>query len=192
MQFVVGSSSDLPQHCVAELAQYRHRVFIERLGWDLQTLPGIELDDFDRQDTVYVIARGDHGRLVGCARLLPTTRPYLLSHVFPELLDGRPAPCSEQIWELSRFAALDLEDELASNFGTLSSPTAVALLKACIRSAYERGASELVTVSPLGVERLLRKAGFDARRWGKAHQVGPHWLFACRIAVSADPACSLQ
>lgn len=186
MQFMIGSSADLPRHWVDALACYRHRVFVERLGWQLQTEPGIEFDDFDRPDTVYVIARGDHGHVVGCARLLPTTQPYLLSHVFPELLDGQPAPCSPQVWELSRFAAMDLNDESASNFGVHSSPTAVALLQASIRSAYERGATELITVSPLGIERLLRKAGFEASRLGPAKQLGGHWLFACRIAVKAQ------
>ena len=106
MQFLVGSTSDLPRQWIHELAQYRHRVFVERLGWQLQGEPGIEFDAFDRPDTVYVIARGEHGRIVGCSRLLPTTAPYLLSHVFPELLEGCPPPGSPQIWELSRFAAL--------------------------------------------------------------------------------------
>ncbi len=192
MQFLVGSTSDLPRQWIHELAQYRHRVFVERLGWQLQGEPGIEFDAFDRPDTVYVIARGEHGRIVGCSRLLPTTAPYLLSHVFPELLEGCPPPCSPQIWELSRFAAMDLEDDGASNFGITSSPTAVALLRASMRIAYERGASELVTVSPLGIERLLRKAGFEATRFGPAMLIGEHWLFACRIAVTARDAALAQ
>ena len=37
------------------------------------------------------------------------------------------------------------------------------------------------TVSPLGVERLLRKAGFQARRAGAPVKLGDHWLFACLI-----------
>lgn len=185
MQFLVGNSLDLPRQWVHAMANYRYRVFVEHLGWQLRGEPGMELDDFDRPDTVYIIARGDHGRIIGCARLLPTTSPYLLSHVFPQLLDGKPAPCSPQVWELSRFAAMDPDDDSPAGFGFSSSPTAVALLRASMKSARDRGATELVTVSPQGVERLLRKAGFQARRCGPVRLIGTDWLFACSIAV--DP-----
>ena len=190
MQFLAGTTSDLSRQVVHELARYRFRVFVERLGWQLPCEPGIEFDGFDRPDTVYVMARSEPGQIVGCARLLPTTAPYLLSHVFPELLKGCALPCSPQVWELSRFAAMDLEDDATSNFGITSSSAAVALLRASMRVAYERGASELVTVSPLGIERLLRRAGFEARRFGPAMLIGEHWLFACRIAVTTKDAAS--
>lgn len=183
MRFTIGSLAELPDASLEALDDYRHGVFVERLGWQLQTPAHRERDDFDRLDTVYVIAHGKHGRVVGCARLLPTTRPYLLSHVFPQLLDGLEPPCSSRVWELSRFASLDLENDGRGGLGFQSSPEAVALLRAAIRCAHELGATALITVSPVGVERLLRNAGFEAERLGVPRQVGEHRLFACRIAV---------
>src|SRR5438105_6341931 len=109
MDITVGARESLPRHVVDDLACYRHRVFIERLGWQLQAKGGLEVDQFDRPDTVYVIARGAHDKVIGCARLLPTLRPYLLAEVFPQLLHGLPAPCAPDVWELSRFAAVDLD-----------------------------------------------------------------------------------
>jgi hypothetical protein len=47
--------------------------------------------------------------------------------------------------------------------GAFSSPVAVELLQHAIRSASEQGAERLITVSPVGVERLLRRAGFKAQ-----------------------------
>lgn len=184
--FLIGSAAELPSACMEALARYRYRVFVEHLGWQLDTPPGTEQDAFDRPDTVHVVARRADGRIAGCARLLPTTRPYLLSHVFPALLHGRKAPASPSVWELSRFAALDPDGPRAGPEGVMSSPAAVRLLRAALRAAHERGAHELVTVSPQGVERLLRQAGFECALWGPPQRQGEHVLVACRIAVRSE------
>lgn len=183
MNIVSGGQTDLPHGLYADLSTYRHEVFVELLGWDLDTPKGIEQDQFDRQDTVYVIARNSEGRINGCARLLPTTKPYLLKEVFPELLNGLTPPISSDIWELSRFAAADISDASASPRGQLSSQIAIALLKGAIQTAARLGAKQLITVSPLGVERLLRHAGFRSHRAGPAMVIGGHPLFACWIEV---------
>lgn len=183
MNIVSGSQADLPHGLYADLGAYRHEVFVELLGWDLDTPEGIEQDQFDRQDTVYVVARNNEGGINGCARLLPTTGPYLLGEVFPELLNGLAPPSSPDVWELSRFAAVDVSDVSTSPCRQLSSPIAVALLKGAIQTAARLGAKRLITVSPLGVERLLRHAGFRARRAGPPMVLGGHPLFACWIEI---------
>ncbi len=43
-------------------------------------------------------------------RLLPTTGPYMLADVFPQLLRGEDPPKAEHIWEISRFAVLSPDD----------------------------------------------------------------------------------
>ena len=187
MNITVGSAARLPQRLVNDLACYRYRVFVERLGWPLSVDNGHEVDQFDHDDTVYVVARSDEGRVIGCARLLPTIGPYLLGDVFPQLLSGMPAPRLADVWELSRFAAIDLDAETTDSFsGQFSSPTAIGLLRAALNSAAEWGVRELITVSPLGVERLLRKAGFNASRIAKPCLVDGRPLFACRIHVHHD------
>lgn len=183
MNIVSGGKTDLPHGLYADLGIYRHEIFVELLGWELNTPKGIEQDQFDRQDTVYVIARNSENRINGCARLLPTTKPYLLKEVFPELLNGLTPPSSSDIWELSRFAAADVSDASASPRGQMSSPIAIALLKGAIQTASRLGAKRLITVSPLGVERLLRHAGFRSHRAGPAMVIGGHPLFACWIEV---------
>lgn len=84
----------------------RKRVFVDELGWQLRT-PGswLELDDYDNDKAVYLLARdaetGDHR---GSVRLLPTTAPHMMAGVFPDLCaEGviRDAAC----WEISRLVA---------------------------------------------------------------------------------------
>ncbi len=187
MNITAGSAARLPQRLIDDLAFYRRRVFVERLGWPLSVENGLEVDQFDHESTVYVVAHSDQGKMIGCARLLPTVGPYLLGDVFPQLLSGMPAPRLADVWELSRFAAIDLDAETTGAFsGQFSSPTAVGLLRAALTLARERGVRELITVSPLGVERLLRKAGFNASRIAEPCLVDGRSLFACRIAVHQD------
>jgi N-acyl-L-homoserine lactone synthetase len=174
------------------MARYRHRVFVEMLGWPLQTREqGLEFDQFDREDTMYVVARDACDDVVGTARLLPTTRPYLLRELFPQLLHGQPMPSTPRIWELSRFAAVDFGAANTTPMAQLSSPVAVGLLRETMRVAAAFGAERLITVSPLGVERLLRQAGFRAHRAAPPVLVDGHPVFACWIDLDTEPAlCS--
>jgi N-acyl-L-homoserine lactone synthetase len=182
VDFIAGTSGGLTPDLMIGLARFRYQVFIEMLGWQLQTADGDqELDQFDRPDTVYVIARDESGDIAGSARLLPTTRPYLLGDVFPHLLHGQPPPATSAIWELSRFAAVDFSAARTSALSQCSSPVAVGLLRAAIRCAAERGAERLITVSPLGIERLLQRYGFRAYRAAPPVIVDGHPLFACLI-----------
>jgi len=184
MHIVAGTASNLSTSAFSAMAHYRYRVFVEKLGWKLANDGVTELDQFDRDDTLYVMARERDARLSGVARLLPTDRPYLLSDVFPDLLDGRPPPRSAKVWELSRFAVTDLD---ASNAATQSlsdaSCRALALLDVVMRLAAFGGADELITVSPLGVERILRRAGIVAHRMGRPVRLNQHFVYACRIEI---------
>ena len=182
MNVTSGKTERLPNGLFPKISNYRRKVFVEKLGWDLQVKSGGEQDQFDRSDTVYVVAQDTHGHIVGCARLLPTNRPYLMGEVFPQLLNGLPPPCSPDIWELSRFAAVDLNNPSAER-GQLSSPIAVELLQESIECAAAHGAKRLITVSPIGIERLLRKAGFHAHRAGPPMIIGGHPIFACWIEI---------
>lgn len=190
MQVTSGPQERLPQGMYSQVARYRHKVFIERLGWRLRTQDGMELDQFDRPDTVYVVAQDEEGQVFGCARLLPTTRPYLLGEAFPQLLNGLLPPCSPEVWELSRFAAVDINNQTSSPFGQFSSPVAIRLLKESIACAAARGAKRLITVSPIGVERLLCRAGFDAHRGGPPMIVDGHPIFACWIELDNHRAAN--
>ena len=182
MHVISGSPDRLPQGLYSKVARYRHKVFVEQLGWKLRTHEEAELDQFDRPDTVYVVAQDVEGHVFGCARLLPTTSPYLLGEVFPQLLNGLLPPCSPDVWELSRFAAVDLSNQ-TSALGQFSSPVAIKLLQESIAWATAHGAKRLIAVSVIGVERLLRRAGFHAHRAGPAMVIDGHPVFACWIEL---------
>lgn len=183
MNYVTGTAMELGMALRRELGSYRHRVFVQHLRWALpDATDEDEWDHFDRPDTVYVLALTARHRLAGCARLLPTTLPYLLADVFPELLDGAPAPRSADVWELSRFAAVDFSAAPTAGH-TLGSPESLDLLRVAMRSAGRRGARTLISVSPIAIQRILEHGGFPFARLGHVHRIGGQTLFACGMPL---------
>lgn len=186
MDIIAETATKLTEDFILSLATYRYKVFVEQLGWQLDTPPGIELDQFDRPDTLYVVARNHAEDIIGCARLLPTTHPYLLEEIFPELLNGLLPPKSAEVWELSRFAAVDFSNNtsgLAS--GQISSSVTLSIFAAVMQVARQQGAKRLLMVSYLGAERLVRHAGYHVHRAGPPKQVDGQWIMACWVEIPA-------
>lgn len=164
-QYSVGTKQQLSPHLFEQMGFYRREVFIDQLGWELNTVNGMELDEFDSPDAVYVCSHNDEGQVSGVARLLPTTVPYLMEKVFPELWAGQTLPHDSQIWELSRFAAAAPDGERSPSLQA-SAQHAANLLRNVMRVCVGLGVHTLVTVSPVAMERLLRVNGFRASRAG--------------------------
>ena len=185
LHVIAGKPADLPQGYVERLGRYRHQVFIERLGWALESRDGCELDRFDRADTLYVTVEDAHSQIAGCARLLPTTQPYLLGDVFPQLLRGAPPPRDARIWELSRFASMDFAQPVNTPLAQFSSSSTALLLRGAMDCAAREGADRLITVSPLGIERLVRRLGVRASQAAAPLAINGQMMFACWIEVEA-------
>lgn len=189
MKIFTGTAETLPAGMLLAMARYRHQVFVERLGWTLQSHAGMEFDQFDRRDTVYVVACDPQARIIGTARLLPTHRPYLLAEIFPELLGDAPAPRTPLVWEISRFAAVNLDDDKARST-MFSTSFSLDLLRAAMAVARSAGARRLISVSPVGIERILRRGGFRIERAAAPLRIDGHALFACWLELQpcAQPA----
>jgi N-acyl-L-homoserine lactone synthetase len=142
--------------------QFRTKLFVETLGWELVVVDGLESDEFDRPDTVYA-ALFDNGVLCGTFRAIRTDSPYLAENVFPDAAGHRGYPKSRSVWEISRFGVAST----ARRFGT-----ARALYAAMLRFAFDRGARSLVAVADDGYERFLSVIGIRAVRFGAPLEIG--------------------
>lgn len=147
----------------------RHEVFRERLNWDVCSSHGRERDQFDELEPVYIVCEQD-GEVLGSWRLLPTTGPYMLKDVFPELLHGAPAPEAHDVWEISRFA---VSKRVAGNdsLGTIRTVTQM-LLDQLFTFAARRNLSRIVAVSDVRFERILKRSGLVTERFGPPMQIG--------------------
>lgn len=183
MLCVAGRREELPPHLMEDMGRYRHKVFVSHLGWPLRSFGDIESDEFDGPDAVYVSSRDEHGQVNGVARLLPTTAPYLLEKVFPSLWGGSELPHSAEIWELSRFAAVDF-NTCASPASQASARHAASVFRRVVQVARARGVRTLVTVSPVGMERLLRANGFRSIRTGIPRKCGREYITSLSIDLA--------
>lgn len=175
MQVISGAAETLPNNLYGRVAEYRHEVFVERLGWQLHTENGMESDQFDRPDTIYVVSHDEQDEITGCARLLPTTGPYLLGEVFPHLLNELPPPCSPDTWELSRFAT-GYRSSGNTTAGMTAGQLTRSLLGKSIDCAAGYGAKKLITVTSLAAERLLVRYGFGPHRAGPPMMVDNQFI----------------
>ena len=73
---------------LAPMFRLRRRVFKERLDWTVSVSGDLELDIYDALNPTYLATVSSNREVVGCVRLLPTTRPTMLADTFPQLLNG--------------------------------------------------------------------------------------------------------
>ncbi|WP_395646096.1 acyl-homoserine-lactone synthase [Terricaulis sp.] len=90
-----------------EMHRLRWQFYIEQRKWarlrEIQTVEGVERDEYDDEQAVYVMGIDDDGRVTGSMRLRPTDQNSLVADHFPHLLDDpaslRPGP---DVWEITR------------------------------------------------------------------------------------------
>ena len=176
MQVLVADPLAVPTQDLAGMHQLRYAVFRERLKWDVPTQASEERDSYDTANPVFVLVRGDDGRVIGCCRLLPTQGPYMLKDTFPELLGGQLAPVAPDIWEISRFA---VHKDARAGFGFTRIPA--AMIRAAARFALANGIREYVFVTTVAFERLLARMGVHLERLAPPQQVGIERSVAIRV-----------
>ncbi|RTM05692.1 MAG: GNAT family N-acetyltransferase [Hyphomicrobiales bacterium] len=164
-----------------EMHRLRHRVFRDRLNWDVSVHGGYELDSYDALSPHYLLLRTPAGRIEGCVRLLPTTGPTMLRDSFSVLLGDRPAPEDPRIWESSRFA-LDVPSSAPKESG-LALGT-YELFAGMIEFGLSHDLGSIVTVTDLRIERILRRAGWPLERLSEPQTIGTTRAVAGYLEVS--------
>jgi len=181
MRFSIDRRNNLNDHALQSMHVLRARVFKQKKAWDVSLIAGMEIDGYDALNPYYmIITQGaEQSYVCGCWRILPTVGPNMLAHTFPELLHGQPAPHSDRVWELSRFA---IEVPEGGCFG-FSHETAKAI-HAIVDFAMSQHIEQFVTVTTVGVEKMLIRLGLDVSRFGPALQIGVERAVALRIELN--------
>jgi N-acyl-L-homoserine lactone synthetase len=186
---VAGRLDDLPSDIRHHLGTFRHRVFVQRLHWEIPGVPHdatSEWDEFDVDATVHLVALSADGKVCGCARLMPTTGPHLLRDVFPELASPGSLSPSPSIWEMSRFAGSGLPDHRTGSMSGMS------LFPYAMTLALSLGATRVIGVVSRSVARLYRRFGLDLRDIGVGTAPGRANIVACSIDLAPTTFHKLQ
>lgn len=89
---------------LGEMHKMRYRVVVGEWGWEIPGIePGYDKDQFDTDETVYVIVQTDNGDVVATSRMNPTKQPHMLSELFADYCDLQSYPVGDDVWECSRF-----------------------------------------------------------------------------------------
>ncbi|WP_049792546.1 acyl-homoserine-lactone synthase [Polymorphum gilvum] len=176
LHIISKENAHLHWDALASMHQLRRSVFRERLGWDVTVVNGLELDQFDLPDAHYLVHTALDGRVNACTRLLPTTGPYLLADVFPELVDGE-MPCAHDIWESTRFCA---------DQATAPANIAAVLMAGMLEFGQFTGLRAYVSVSDIRMEPIMRRAGWNPIRLGKTMETGTDTAAAEWLEVSSE------
>jgi acyl homoserine lactone synthase len=169
---VIGGPSQLAPELVG--SALGEKIFVRRLGWSLPLVEHMERDQYDDDHAVYFVVQSAAGTVTACARLLPTTREYMLSTLCGELLGDSPPPCDSSIWELNRFPT-SLRNTADGRVSCLADTTRT-LLSAIVGFSRCQGIARLILATTVSIERLLIRAGFDVHRFGAPRRL-PGGLF---------------
>jgi acyl homoserine lactone synthase len=151
----------------------------------------LEIDSFDASSPVYLLhRRGDHARIEGCVRLLPTTGPTMLRDVFSVLTDGKAVATTPAVWESSRFA-VDTSSADHTTRGGLASAT-YELFAGMIEFGLYQNLIAIVTVTDLRMERILHRASWPLRRIAQPSMINGTLALAGYLEISVEALGRLQ
>ncbi|RUW80711.1 MAG: GNAT family N-acetyltransferase [Mesorhizobium sp.] len=190
LHIVTNENVDLYREEMEQAFRLRHKVFVEERGWsELRREDGREIDWFDNKDAVHMLFIQDDNHVIGYQRLLPSTKPHLLSEVLSALCEV-DRPVGPNIWEWTRYCVEAGHRER----GRMLSPVANTLLSGIVEWGLHNGVDTIIIemnplwllrlvqlhfrVTPLGIPRLISgdevlavTASFDQRTLARLREM---------------------
>ena len=152
----------------------RHEIFVGERGWlDLKRPDGREVDAYDNDNAVYLIAI-DADRVVGGQRLYPTLLPHMISEVFPHMAQ-RGIPQAADIFEWTRYFVVKERR---------TGRTDCRLLAAMQEFCLQEGISEVTAVVEMWWLPRWQQAGFKVRPLGLPRIIEEQPCLAAAVEIS--------
>ena len=126
IHLIAGATNPNCRELLAGMFRLRHDVFIKEKRWNIKSYNGLEFDQFDTEETLYLVELDEAGAVVATVRMNPTDRPTLFSEVFADMCHGGPPKCPKT-WELTR-GAIAQNVRKSLHFGRIECATIEAAL----------------------------------------------------------------
>lgn len=169
-----------------QMHEQRHRVFVEELGWRaLKSEGGLEIDAYDDQHAVYMLAMTD-GEVAGSARLLPSWRRSLTKDHLSNFVECGEPFTAPDIWEWTRWAPGD-----AKRPRDLSRSRR-ALLLAGLEFGLSRGAVAFTAVCDPKIVTQITHLGWRPRQIGLPTQFAEGTAVAITWNISFELLASTR
>jgi acyl-homoserine lactone synthase len=159
---VTSQNAVLYRNVLEDMFRLRHRIFVEKMGWEALRKPdGIEKDQFDTPEAVYLILQDDDGHVIGSHRLLPTLKPHLFSELFPEMCNVHGIKRGANVYELNR-TCVD-EDRLDPKKQEWARQQIIAGL---VEFSHRAGIGHVTILTPLEVMFRYMLMGIEVKPLG--------------------------
>lgn len=169
-----------------DMYRARKTVFVDLLRWDVPVIAEkFEIDQFDDDRAIYIVASDSQGNHEGSIRLLSSDRPHILGSIFPALCDGE-VPVGPQIFELSR---LCLSRSLRARRRL---EVRNALATAIVQFALHRGIGWYSCVADSNWLSQILSLGWSARPLGVPQVIAGLPTGALLIQIGADTPAKLD
>jgi len=174
---ISASNRHLYEDILEQHFRIRHDIFVDERRWETLRKPDKrEIDGYDNEDTIYLLAL-EGRRVVGGHRLYPTAKPTMMSEIFPHLADVRGFPSNPLIWEWSRyFVVRDRRD------GNLNLQLMAAVQEFCL----SEGIVQISAIMETWWLPRFHEAGFVVAPLGLPALVEDAWTMAALIDISQD------
>lgn len=140
IDIVVPQIRPLYQNLLNDMHRMRYDAVVTRWGWDVPGItPGCDRDQFDTDDTIYFLHLDQtRQRVLGCCRLNPTSKPYMIPELFADFCDYSSPPAEIDIWEPSRLVIAS--DRLSSReeYNEIFFRMGVALCEYAVRAGIRK------------------------------------------------------
>jgi acyl-homoserine lactone synthase len=162
---ISAANRHLYEDVIEQHYRVRHDILVDERKWNTLRRPdGREIDSYDNEDSVYLLALEDR-RVVGGHRLYPTTKPTMISEVFPHLAAVRGCPADALVWEWSRYFVVRERRDGAVNLELMAAvqefclDQGIAQVSAIIETWWLPRFHEAgFVVTPLGLPALVEGA----------------------------------
>ena len=174
---ISSANRHLYEDVVEQHFRLRHEIFVEERKWEALRKPdGREIDVYDDEDAIYMLAL-ESRCVIGGYRLYPTTKPTMMSEIFPHLAAVRGCPADALVWEWSRFfVARDRRD------GTVNLQLMASAQEFCLDQGIER----LCLVMETWWLPRFHDIGFVVTPLGLPALVDGSWTMAATIDVCRE------
>ncbi|HUO89815.1 MAG TPA: acyl-homoserine-lactone synthase [Rhizomicrobium sp.] len=162
LEVVTSRNALLYKDALHDMFHLRHRIFVERMGWEALRKPDrLEKDQFDNDDAIYLLLTEDDGTVIGSHRMLQTTKPHLFSDVFPQYCAVKGVQRGEKVLELTR-TCVDEENLDKASMERARKRLMVGLFEFIVRSGYQK----IVLLSPVDLVFRYLLIGIDIKPLG--------------------------
>lgn len=157
IEFFLHDYDELPPELATELYRLRRKTFRERLDWKVECIDGLEKDQFDSENTTYLLGMHD-GQLLCGARFIVSTQPTMMSEIFHDYFEGiNSLPIDIPCCEISRLFLDKERRDSASLHGLPASKVLfLAMIIYCMKKKY-RG---MYAVVSRGMYAIFRHANW--------------------------------